>query len=73
MDLIVDPILPVHKNTTESTHGLHPVSPGGHYTDINHARSDSVSSAEEADRTYERVDPPIKAHIARHSNGSTPQ
>jgi len=79
-DLNIDHSLPLHHggSTTGSTHGLHPVSPGGHYLDgrdsvdspSHHApSSETAGSAEEPDRTYQRVDPPIKAHTAAASTG----
>lgn len=70
-DLVIDPLLPSHVDDTHaSTHGMHPVSPGGHYIDNQRSSSDTVDIADEPDRTYERIDPPVKAHVAHHSNGS---
>jgi len=77
-DLIADPGLPLHHGRTDSTHGLHPVSPGGHYLDgpgsedSPHRRTlspDTAVSAEGPGRTYQRIDPPIKAHTVT-ANGS---
>jgi len=74
-DLIIDPVLPVHGDGSgESTHGLHPINQGGHYSDSHRPRgsTESMDGADEPDRTYERVGPqsPIKAHRANGSNGS---
>ena len=69
-DHIIDPILPVHNGGSgESTHGLHPVSPGGHYTDAQRLRdsSDSADGTDGPNRGSGHVDPPAKVHTLNHS------
>jgi len=82
---IIEPALPLHHERghgrAESTHRLHPVGPGGQYVDNSRtgspieedhpqfSASSKTTDVDEPDRTYDRIDPPIKAHTANAPNG----